>query len=568
MTTELEIGLYIFILAGFLGYHVITRVPPLLHTPLMSATNAISGISLIGSLVVAGANYSRLSTVLGFIAVTCSSTNVVGGFLITDRMLKMFKRREEDGIQRRRFNPKLLLAFPVLIVVFLVVMHWIRRSGTDTQSSSAALSGVALRYFYIPSAATFLLGLKGLSSPKYARKGMLLAAFGMVMAIAGTLFHPEIVNYRWITLGLAIGSVVGGSMGLRIPMTAVPQRTALSHSLGALAASLIGISEYVRHVAVGLDRVKMTTIGLEVVIGSLTFTGSLMAAGKLQGLLPGSPITYRGQNVFNITLLATVVGTLIYLVFVPATSTLFFVIVGLALLFGFLLVIPIGAADMPVVMSLLNSYAGLASAATGFVLSNNVLIIAGTLDGFSGFILSILMCRAMNRSITNVLFGAFGSAATAAVGEGGQGEMREVSLDDIAVQLAYASKVIFVPGYGLATAQAQHAVRELASVLESRGVTVKYGIHPVAGRMPGHMNVLLAEANVPYSQLYELEQINPEFPTTDVAVVIGANAVVNPDARDNPASPIAGMPILEVDHAKSVVVLKRGQGKGFSGLEH
>jgi NAD(P) transhydrogenase subunit beta len=247
---------------------------------------------------------------------------------------------------------------------------------------------------------------------------------------------------------------------------------------------------------------------------------------------------------------------------------LFFAMAGLALVFGILLVMPIGAADMPVVMSLLNSYAGLASAATGFVLSNKVLIIAGTLDGFSGFILSILMCRAMNRSITNVLFGAFGSAATAAGSDGKQGVMREVSIEDIAVQMAYAKQVVFVPGYGMATAQAQHAVRELADVLEKRGVTVKYGIHPVAGRMPGHMNVLLAEANVPYSALYELEQINPEFPTTDVAVVIGANDVVNPDARDNPTSPIAGMPILEVDHAKSVVVLKRGQGKGFSGLEN
>ena len=248
---------------------------------------------------------------------------------------------------------------------------------------------------------------------------------------------------------------------------------------------------------------------------------------------------------------------------------LFFTMVGLAFIFGLLLVMPIGSADMPVVMSLLNSYAGLASAATGFVLSNNVLIIAGTLDGFSGFILSILMCRAMNRSMTNVLFGAFGSATTAAGSGGDQhGSMREVSIDDIAVQLAYASKVVFVPGYGLATAQAQHAVRELADVLEKRGVTVKYGIHPVAGRMPGHMNVLLAEANVPYSSLYELEQINPEFPSTDVVLVIGANDVVNPDARDNPNSPIAGMPILEVDRAKSVVVLKRGQGKGFSGLEN
>jgi NAD(P) transhydrogenase subunit beta len=247
---------------------------------------------------------------------------------------------------------------------------------------------------------------------------------------------------------------------------------------------------------------------------------------------------------------------------------LFFVMVGLAFVFGLLLVLPIGAADMPVVMSLLNSYAGLASAATGFVLKNNVLIIAGTLDGFSGFILSILMCRAMNRSMTNVLFGAFGSAVTAGKPGEQQGVMREVSLDDIAVQLAYANKVVFVPGYGMATAQAQHAVRELADTLEKRGVTVKYGIHPVAGRMPGHMNVLLAEANVPYSSLYELEQINPEFPTTDVAVVIGANDVVNPDARDNPKSLIAGMPIIEVDKAKSVVVLKRGKGKGFSGLEN
>src|SRR5687767_3598595 len=267
-------------------------------------------------------------------------------------------------------------------------------------------------------------------------------------------------------------------------------------------------------------------------------------------------------------LLAVMIGLFVYLIFVPTAVIPFYAMAGLAFLFGLLLVMPIGSADMPVVMSLLNSYAGLASAATGFVLNNKVLIIAGTLDGFSGFILSILMCRAMNRSITNVLFGAFGSAATAATEADQQGTMREVSLEDIATQLAYARQVVFVPGYGMATAQAQHAVRELADTLEKRGVTVKYGIHPVAGRMPGHMNVLLAEANVPYSSLYELEQINPEFPATDVAVVIGANDVVNPDARDNPGSPIAGMPILEVDRAKSVVVLKRGQGKGFSGLEN
>src|SRR3989440_738183 len=343
-----------------------------------------------------------------------------------------------------------------------------------------------IEFSYLLASILFILGLKGLSHPETAKRGMHFAEFGMLMAIIGTLIHFEIVTYTWIIVGLLLGK----------------------------------------------------------------------------------PLVYRGQNIFNMSLLAATIGLFIYLMFVPTAVIPFYVMLTLAFVFGVLLVLPIGSADMPVVMSLLNSYAGLASAATGFVLGNNVLIIAGTLDGFSGFILSILMCRAMNRSITNVLFGAFGSAATATAGEGEQGEMREVSLEDIAVQLAYAHKVIFVPGYGLATAQAQHAVRELASVLENRGVTVKYGIHPVAGRMPGHMNVLLAEANVPYSQLYELEQINPEFPTTDVAVVIGANDVVNPDARDNPSSPIAGMPILEVDRAKSVVVLKRGQGKGFSGLEN
>src|SRR5438309_1608232 len=549
MTTELEIGLYIFILAGFLGYHVITRVPPLLHTPLMSATNAISGISLIGSLVVAGANYSRLSTTLGFLAVTCSSTNVVGGFLITDRMLKMFKKREEFGIQHRRFNPKLLLALPVLIIVLLVLMHGFRRSGNDAESSGAVFAATALRYFYILSAVLFILGLKGLSSPKYARKGMLLAALGMLMAITGTLFHPEIVNYRWITVGLLTGSIVGGAMGLRIPMTAVPQRTALSHSLGALAASLIGISEYVRHVAVGLDRVKMTTIGLEVVIGSLTFTGSLMAAGKLQGLLPGSPITYRGQNVFNITLLATVVGTLIYLVFVPTTSALFFVIVGLALLFGFLLVIPIGAADMPVVIALLNSYGGLADASMGFVLMNKIQIITRSLDGTSGFLLSLLMCRAMNRSAMNVLFGAFGSGVVedeAAAAAEAKGTVRNISAEETAVLFETARNVIVVPGYGMAVAQAQHAVAELGNILRERDVDVKFAIHPVAGRMPGHMNVLLAEANVAYEHLVEMEHINPEFPQADIVLVVGANDVTNPAAKSNKSSPLYGMPILEV----------------------
>src|SRR5215210_2931664 len=424
-----------------------------------------------------------------------------------------------------------------------------------------------IEFTYLLAGILFILGLKGLSHPETAKRGMHLAEFGMLMAIIGTLMHHEIVTYTWILAGLAVGSVVGLAMGVWVPMTAMPQRTALSHAFGAFAAALVGISEFYKSDG-QLETITMSALGFEVMLGALTTTGSLLAFAKLQGLVRGTPMTYKGQNIFNMALLAVTIGIFIYLVVVPGSMPLFFTMVGLAFVFGLLLVMPIGSADMPVVMSLLNSYAGLASAATGFVLSNKVLIIAGTLDGFSGFILSILMCRAMNRSMTNVLFGAFGSAATAAVGEGEQGTMREVGLEDVAVQLAYASKVVFVPGYGLATAQAQHAVRELATVLENRGVTVKYGIHPVAGRMPGHMNVLLAEANVPYSQLYELEQINPDLTSTDVAVVIGANDVVNPDARDNPGSPIAGMPIIEVDRAKSVIVLKRGAGRGFSGLEN
>ncbi|MGQ0761003.1 MAG: NAD(P)(+) transhydrogenase (Re/Si-specific) subunit beta [Acidobacteriota bacterium] len=429
-----------------------------------------------------------------------------------------------------------------------------------------------IEFSYLLASILFILGLKGLSHPETAKKGMHMAEFGMLMAIIGTLMHFEIVSYTWIIVGLLVGSTLGAAMGVWVPMTAMPQRTALSHAFGAFAAALVGIAEYYSYTEgikplADLDHVKMGALGFEVMFGSLTTTGSLIAFGKLQGIIPGQPLVYRGQNIFNMSLLAVMVGLFGYLIFVPTAVIPFYVMLGLSFVFGVLLVMPIGSADMPVVMSLLNSYAGLAAAATGFVLGNNVLIIAGTLDGFSGFILSILMCRAMNRSITNVLFGAFGSASPATV-QGEQGTMREVGLEDVAVQLAYAGKVVFVPGYGLATAQAQHAVRELATVLENRGVTVKYGIHPVAGRMPGHMNVLLAEANVPYSQLYELEQINPDLSSTDVAVVIGANDVVNPDARDNPGSPIAGMPIIEVDRAKSVIVLKRGQGKGFSGLEN
>ena len=567
MTTELEIGLYIFMLAGFLGYHVITRVPPLLHTPLMSATNAMSGISLVGSLVVAGSDHGTLSTLFGFLAVACSTTNVVGGFLITDRMLKMFKTTQDLAAQRQRFRRGVVVLLVAGGLALAALFYWFHE--LQTHAGGFDLTHI-LRLCYIASAVLFILGLKGLSSPKHARRGMFLAEFGMVLAVVGTLFHPDIVTYKWIVAGLIPGTIIGAAMGLWIPMTAVPQRTALSHSLGALAATLIGISEYVRHHG-ELTKVLMTSIGFEVIIGGLTFTGSLMAAAKLQELLPGAPITYRGQNASNITLLAGVVGSLAYLIFAPNTMAVFFLMVALALLFGFLLVIPIGAADMPVVISLLNSYAGLADAAMGFVLMNKIQIITGSLDGTSGFLLSLLMCRAMNRSAFNVLFGAFGKIEPAdetSAAAGAKGSVRSITAEETAELFGNARSVIIVPGYGMAVAQAQHGVSELAHTLMKRGVDVKYAIHPVAGRMPGHMNVLLAEAKVPYDQLYEMEQINPYFAEADVALVVGANDVTNPAARSNRSSPLYGMPILEVDRAKSVIVLKRSMRPGFAGVDN
>ena len=576
MTTELEVGLYIFMLAGFLGYHIITRVPPLLHTPLMSATNAIAAISLVGSLVVAGSDYSNVPngwvcTLLGFIAVTCSSTNAVGGFLITDRMLRMFKTAEDRAKGTRR--PVELQALGVVVALVgsvVAVLYAAKPAGMEMgEFVRAHVAEAALRYCYIVSAAMFVLGLKGLSSPKWARRGMALAALGMFIAVVGTLFHPHIVTYRWIALGFAIGAVVGGTMGLRIPMTAVPQRTAISHSLGALAACLVGVSEYFRYQG-QLDRVTLTALDFEVVVGGLTFTGSLIAAAKLQELLRGRPITYRGQNVISLALLAVIVASGAYLVVTQAATVFFYVMVAMSFVFGLLLVIPIGAADMPVVIALLNSYGGLADAAMGFVLMNKIQIITGSLDGTSGFLLALLMCRAMNRSAVNVLFGAFGTASdedVAAAAEA-KGTVRNITAEETAVLFETARNLVIVPGYGMAVAQAQHAVAELGSILKERGVDVKYAIHPVAGRMPGHMNVLLAEANVPYDQLHEMEAINPSFPDTDIVLVVGANDVTNPAAKQNKSSPLYGMPILEVDRAKSIIVLKRSMRPGFAGVDN
>ena len=424
---------------------------------------------------------------------------------------------------------------------------------------------------YLGASILFILGLRGLTKPEQAQRGMQLAAGGMLLAIIGTLVHQDILTYEWIVAGLIIGSIIGYPLGKYVPMTAMPQRIAFSHMFGALAATLVGVAEFWHSHRDGnsIERAKMAALGFEVLFGSLTVTGSFMAFGKLQGFVSGRPVTFKGQNFVNLLLFATAIGCFGYLIYDPTSMTVFFSMIAIAFVIGIAMVFPIGGADMPVVVSLLNSYAGLAASATGFAIGNNVLIICGALDGASGFILSVIMSKAMNRSFSNVLFGAFGSGATAVSAKSSAGlAVRSISAEDAAIQLGYASKVIVVPGYGMAVAQSQHAVRELAELIERKGGEVKYAIHPVAGRMPGHMNVLLAEANVPYDRLYDMDEINAEFASADVALVIGANDVVNPAAKNDPGSPIFGMPILNVADARHIIVLKRGMSAGFAGIEN
>ncbi|MBI2002823.1 MAG: NAD(P)(+) transhydrogenase (Re/Si-specific) subunit beta [candidate division NC10 bacterium] len=423
-----------------------------------------------------------------------------------------------------------------------------------------------IQFTYVAAAALFILSLKWLGHPTTARRGVRVGELGMALAIVGALLHTEIVSYQWILVGFVLGSAIGLPLAVFMPMTHVPQRTALSHAFGALAAALVGTSEY--YLRSGeLSTFTMAVLSVEVILGFLTFTGSLMAFGKLQDLVPSRPIVYPGQNAVNLSLLAAAVGCAVYLVRNPGSSALFPVVAGLSLLFGVLLLVPIGGADMPTVIALLNSYAGLSAAAMGFLLDNNLLIVAGALDGSSGFILSVIMCRAMNRSFTNVLFGGFGQVRVAA-GAVEQRSARSATAEDAAAILEAASSVIIIPGYGMAVAQAQHKVRELYDALTRRGVDVKFAIHPVAGRMPGHMNVLLAEADIPYDRLLEMEEINPEFPRADVSLVIGANDVTNPAARHDKASPIYGMPILDVDKARTVMVIKRSMSPGFAGIDN
>ena len=422
---------------------------------------------------------------------------------------------------------------------------------------------------YLVTIVTFILALRFLSSPKHARKGNWIGAAGMLLAIVVTLAQDGLDNYALIGVGMAAGGAVGLVGARTVKMTAMPQMVALFNGVGGGAAALVALDEFHRFSG-GLSTVEATSTALSALIGAVSFSGSLIAFGKLQELISGRPIVFRGQQIVNAAIIGTAV---VFGAWIAAGGDQQWLIYGLllaALLFGVMFVLPIGGADMPVVISLLNAFTGLAASATGFVLGNNLLIVAGALVGASGTLLTILMGRAMNRSITNVLFGAFGQvqagAGAARVDDGRT--VRATSPDDVAVMLSYARKVIIVPGYGLAVAQAQHDVRQLGELLEEKGVDVVYAIHPVAGRMPGHMNVLLAEANVPYDVLKEMDEVNPEFPQADVALVIGANDVTNPAARSDPSSPIYGMPILDVDKAAAVVVMKRSMAPGFAGIDN
>ncbi len=427
---------------------------------------------------------------------------------------------------------------------------------------------------YIVATALFIFSLHWMNDPKSARKGVFAGSTAMFLAVAATWLQPEVVHHLWIIFPLIAGIAVGVPLS-KVPLTAVPQRTALSHAFGGLAAGLVGTAKYYHWYAEGDDQLsafKMTAIMAEIILGYLTFTGSLMAAGKLQEVkwIPQRPVTYRGQNFINIGLLviAAIIGVLLVLNPTEQWAPLVFpVVIGLSLIFGVMLVIPIGGADMPTVISILNSYAGLAAVAMGFVLDNKLLITAGALDGASGLILSIIMCRAMNRSFTNVLFGAFGQVQQAKQGEAGKAYKPETP-EGAAQIMEQASLVVIIPGYGMAVAQAQHKIRELYDLLKKRGVTVKFAIHPVAGRMPGHMNVLLAEADIPYEDLVELDDINAEMPQCDVALVVGANDVVNPAARHDKTSPIYGMPIINADKAKTVFAIKRSSRPGFAGIDN
>jgi NAD(P) transhydrogenase subunit beta len=424
------------------------------------------------------------------------------------------------------------------------------------------------QYAYMAAAILIVASIKWLNSPVTARRGVHAGEIGMLLAVVGTLLRHEVVSFEAILASFFVGTAIGIPLAYLMPMTAVPQLTALSHAFGALAAALVGTAEFYRRGAGEFTTVTMTALAIETLLGFLTFTASIMAFGKLQDLVTTRPVTYRGQNVVNLILLVVAISLGVWMVMGPVPVWVFPVFTGLSLLFGVLLIIPIGGGDMPTVIALLNSYAGLSAAAMGFALQNRLLIVAGALNAASGFILSVIMCKAMNRSFFNVLFGAFGQVQVVSGQKAEARPVRSATPEDAASILESARKVIIVPGYGMAVAQAQHKLRELTDALLKRGVDVEFAIHPVAGRMPGHMNVLLAEADIPYDRLHEMDDINSDFPETDVALVIGANDVVNPAARHDKSSPIYGMPIIDVDKAQTVMVIKRSMSPGFAGIDN
>ncbi len=553
MSTALLTDITIFVLALLVGFEVISKVPATLHTPLMSAANSIHGIVLAGAMLIAVTANNALGYILAFVAAAFAAMNVVGGYVVTGRMLKMF-HRSRAPVRRRR--------------------HAGRGRRPRRRRPGMSSFDWITQLLYVAAAVCFVLGLHLMNSPASARRGNQVSTAGMVLAIATTfalVVHLGTVSATgWIVM--LAGTLVGAGAGLysarTVQMTAMPQLVSLFNAVGGGAAALVAIDDYVRlaGASTGLPEATTVTTILDVLIGAVTFSGSIIAAGKLQGLINGAPVTFPGSRAVNIAAAVVGVGGGIYMIATPSVPCLIIIILA-ALTFGVTMVMPIGGADMPVVISLLNAFTGTAVAMAGFVIGNWALIIAGALVGASGSILTKLMADAMNRSLRNIMIGGFGTGDTAPAVAGPGGDVRSVAADDAAIQLAYAQKVIIVPGYGLAAAQAQHQVAELAALLEERGAEVSYAIHPVAGRMPGHMNVLLAEANVPYPQLKEMEEINPEFPRADVALVIGANDVTNPAAR-LPGTAISGMPILDVDQAKSIIVIKRSMGHGYAGIDN
>jgi len=537
--------LTIFVLAAFVGFEVISKVPTTLHTPLMSQTNAIHGIVMLGGLIVVGYADDALEDVIGFIAIAFGTINIVGGFLVTDR----------PGASR----------------------HPIATTGREAERAMigpAVLEpgGDAATLLYVVAFSLFIIGIKQGTSPTTAKRGNLIAAVGMAVAVVTTLLLDGIGNWWLIVIGIAAGTAVGVVASLRVQMTQMPQMVAIYNGVGGGAVALISWSE-LRHglsLGTGFELDTLIPILFAAVIGSVSFWGSNIAFAKLQDLIPTRPIAIPGQQVLNGLLLAGILVACVVLAIDndDPSQALFIAVLIAAALLGNLVVLPIGGADMPVVIALLNAFTGLSAAAAGFALDNVALIVAGTLVGSSGTILTLAMATAMNRSVANILFAGFGGAPAAAAGPGEERPHRSITAQDAAILLAYADSVVIVPGYGLAVAQAQHAVKEMANELEKRGVEVRYAIHPVAGRMPGHMNVLLAEADVPYDKLVEMDDINPDMPRTDVAVVIGANDVTNPAAKDDPDSPIAGMPIIEVAEARQVIVIKRSLSPGFAGIDN